>query len=247
MENDRRTYSQPDNIPGIPAYLYRFISARRLKDIILSNRLYVPRRGELNDPFDGKVKLAPHDARKEKDIQDLVDKQMRVLSFSGEETAPTNPLMWSHYADGHRGACLKFDMVIWTRAKVETSGYVLDWVRYSKDRPLVDLAHSNAGQELPGSAFGPLPQNIEPLHRIAFTKHEDWAYEREWRMVCSQRDGKKKIYLSFPQGALAEVVMGLRMPEKERRAIRCLIKGQQQPPLVSEAQEDPTKFRVLAT
>ncbi len=232
--------SKPDNIPR---YLYRFVRFDHLWDIIIFNRLYVPRRIQLNDPFDGVVKLVSRKKRKEKQIQKQVDKRMRILSFSGDDSAPTNPLMWSHYADGHKGVCLQFDMELWRPEDIDRSGYVLGPVRYSQVRPLVNLPGTIAR---PGSAFGLDPRGTtEPLNYIAFTKHKDWCYEQEWRIICSQKDDKEAIYLSFPPEALVEVITGLRMPEQQRKDINNLIEKCNHPALVAEAREDGKAFQII--
>lgn len=218
-----------------------------LRDIIKYHRLYVPRRGQLNDPFDCVVKLSTSDTKKEKEIQSRVDKQIRVLSFSGGDSALTNPLLWSHYADGHKGVCLKFDMNIWHRSAIANAGYVLDSVQYSKKRTLVDLSVISSGQRLAGSAFTYelTADSTEPLERIAFRKHVSWCYEQEWRMICSQKNNKEKIYLGFPPHALVSIIIGLRMSEQNRARIKTLISRYGCSTSVQEAKEDHEAFSLV--
>ena len=128
---------------------------------------YVPSTSQLNDPFEFIVKLDTRDHGKERTIQKNITARARVLSFSGGQDSAKNILMWSHYADSHRGACLQFDTRKWDPRKYRP-GYVVRNVRYSMRRPLVSLSRK-------------AQQNTELLNKIAFTKHKNWYYEQEWR------------------------------------------------------------------
>ena len=84
-----------------------------------------------------------------------------------------NPLMWSHYADEHRGLCVEFDLVDTAFENLRAVDYrrprsikvsdILEWkVRRSK------AAHSL----------------IEETFFVA--KAPQWRYEREWRDVATE-------------------------------------------------------------
>lgn len=87
------------------------------------------------------------------------------------------PLMWSHYADEHRGVCIEYDM----------SDHVfegLEPVDYRKPRSirvsdLVDwkINRSDSAEQ-------------EILRTFYFAKAPQWRYEREWRDIrsCSGAD-----------------------------------------------------------
>ncbi len=214
----------------IPRYLYRFVRMERLHDILRFQHLYTPRTSELNDPFEGIVKLRSRNARQENKIQKRVDTQARILSFASGRNAPGHPLMWAHYADGHRGACLKFHMNEWCKAG-DLQGWVIRKVRYSIERPLLDLS-------------GTEQDTTDTLNRIAFTKHKNWRYENEWRMVCSAKVDCT-IYLRFPPKALAEVILGLRASNAEKAAARECIRHYFPDTLIREGGCDETSFRVV--
>ena len=235
-----------------PRYLYRFVRYDRLCGIITSSRLYVPPVTKLNDPFEGIVKLVPGHREKEtqelEKIQARVNHQMCELSFSGAEDAVFNPLLWSHYADGHRGACLKFDMQVWAQDYYPSSsppGYVLWPVNYQMERPLVDFEKAeNDNARLTGFMPNNAQANTDPLKNIAFTKHKLWGYEQEWRMMCSRTDKEAAIYLTFPPEVLTEIILGSQMPEERRQDIWCLVKGLGRSTQVCESQLDDKVFRI---
>ncbi len=104
---------------------------------------------------------------------------------------PDNLLMWSHYADGHRGFCLCFD------CENSFFGRAND-VKYIKIYP-----------ELIGPDY---PDN-EWITAMVFSKSEEWKYEREWRIVKIGGGGQSHEY---PEGALKKVFFGCQMKEKHK-------------------------------
>jgi hypothetical protein len=96
----------------------------------------------------------------------------KVCSFSAEKDSL---LMWSHYADHHKGFCIEYD--------IESLGSQhffrrnLYPVVYSEEiydlRPFVESLASGPRKE-----FKPLIPLVAMLH-----KFEGWEYEREWRLM----------------------------------------------------------------
>lgn len=77
-------------------------------DILMNERLYAAEFVKLNDPMEGLFRYDPNVA----DLNLLnriveVKKQLRICSLS--ET-PDNHLMWSYYANGHRGICIEVEL-----------------------------------------------------------------------------------------------------------------------------------------
>lgn len=97
-----------------------------------------------------------------------------------------NPLLWSHYADKHRGICLGF--------KVDER--ILRRVTYVRDRSPLKL-----------------PLTKETADLLLWTKYWDWRYEKEWRswlQLDEREDGHYFYHLnSQPQLLrLCEVIVG---------------------------------------
>ena len=70
-------------------------------------------------------------------------------------------LMWSHYADFHRGVCLEFDGA----AKLMQHAFP---VSYSKERPSIHMIRDS---------------NETAMEKSLRTKSDHWKYEREWRLL----------------------------------------------------------------
>jgi len=95
-------------------------------------------------------------------------------------------LMWGHYADGHRGFCLQFDTAEDPMFERATE------VHYSRDLPTVSIQDSLG------------TPNPELITKVLATKHEDWSYEREWRVIHQESN---KAYYHRAE-ALSAVYLG---------------------------------------
>ncbi len=85
-----------------------------------------------------------------------------------------NVVMWSHYADLHQGVVLQLQCI----DEIDNTLLAARKVEYSLELPSfpsleIYLKHLT-GEE---------PIDFAPLSwKIAFTKHKDWSYEKEWRV-----------------------------------------------------------------
>jgi hypothetical protein len=129
---------------------------------------------------------------------------------------PDNILMWSHYADSHRGFCLEhdrsednplgsssLDMTEWG-TEVEREMQWTKKVSYASAYPticILDLLTAT---------------NWRALHLFLLTKSVDWAYEEEWRLTGYP--GGRNV----PNpGRIKSVIFGMRMvPEHREQLIR---------------------------
>jgi hypothetical protein len=131
-------------------------------------------------------------------------RQVGILSLSERRD---NPLMWAHYADGHRGFVVGFDAAHpYFQDSDGMFGKPLK-VRYCTSRPTLSS----------------LEQDVENLY---LTKSIDWAYEQEWRVLRRLADGLRPVrevsglfrdlpqphFFAFPPAAVKEVILGEGMP-----------------------------------
>lgn len=140
--------------------LYHFLNEQYGLDNIRKRRLKVARINELNDPFE----FAGVDFT-EKQLRDAFRKMKREISQSSGllcfSTKWSNPVMWSHYADRHRGLCLGFDV-----ADVSVGP-----VSYSGQRLAVEIENLSSPHDL----------SVDYVRKILFTKYAHWQYENEYR------------------------------------------------------------------
>lgn len=117
---------------------------------------------------------------------------------------PDDMLLWSHYADGHRGYCLEFDtsQEPFSRAKS---------VEYRKDVPRispVDLLEDVVGPE-------------QVVRAMMLTKDSCWSYEHEWRILHQQPD----VAYTYPHQLLTGVYLGASMSAQHRSVVGQLLVG----------------------
>jgi hypothetical protein len=183
--------------------VYHLLSAKYALADLMQRRIKVAEFSELNDPFELlSVELVNRAARQRFTAwrRDVLE-NYGVLCFSRNWK---NPVLWSHYADRHRGMCLGF----------EVPDTPLHSVTYLTNRaPLDDLL-----QRLTKSSAPP-----EPLFRAKF---EHWRYENEVRRILPLNQALKLgNHYFWPFGAdltLTEVVVGPRCSVSRAHVQRAL-------------------------
>jgi hypothetical protein len=130
---------------------------------------------------------------------------------------PDNLLMWTHYADHHRGVVIEFDTThdfFNRRLGPQDDFRHFRKVIYTQDRPNVFLADSDAVD-------------------FFYFKSKEWEYEQEWRLIvplgdCSQRIEQPLGYpiclFNIPPECVHGVIIGCRMPEPQKFALAKLVR-----------------------
>lgn len=172
--------------------LYYFTSAQFGLENIEKRRIKIARIKDLNDPYEFiPVHLPTREQRKGmREMKRLADQEYGIVCFT---TNWEHPMMWSHYADRHRGMCLGFDTA--------TARPVIP-IEYTPN--LLAAKHFQRYQI----------DDMSPVDymRTWFVKYEAWNYEAEHRMVFNLREehqiGELYFHKFEPALRLAEVVVG---------------------------------------
>jgi hypothetical protein len=133
--------------------VYHFLSADHALEDVEKRRIKISEIDQLNDPFelwcvsqdDEQIRTALREYKKE------ISERFGLICFCEDWY---NPLLWSHYADKHRGMCLGFEL---------------------DDQRLRAVKYVEARQNLR------MPPTKESADELLFTKYRDWQYEKEWR------------------------------------------------------------------
>lgn len=105
------------------------------------------------------------------------------------------PLMWSHYAASHTGVCVEWAIAPMAFARAESNLHLAQYpVSYTTQLPTICLS------EL---LFAP----HQVLPNFLATKHADWAYEKEWRLV--NFEGKAKNIAMPAHMQISALILGL--------------------------------------
>jgi len=131
------------------------------------SRLKVARIHDLNDPFElfGSALPDRETRRKLHALKDWAAEKYGILCFS---RSWRNPVLWSHYADRHRGVALEFCV----------HDDDISPVNYTPKRVLLDVA-----QALKRGTF-----SEDEALSLATTKFKHWKYEDEVRVFCALAD-----------------------------------------------------------
>jgi len=137
----------------------------------------------------------------------------RILCFS---EVYDHPLMWSHYADSHKGVVLGFQSVdsssIWNVSQPVTY----------QDSPPMWASRDEWVSILTGQANLDL---TSVFTKYACTKTPEWAYEKEWRIISFCRKGETGHYsdYGFNPRELKSVYLGCDIPKEEADEIALLL------------------------
>lgn len=209
---------------------YRCGVGTRLKHYFLEKLLtkqYLLRKvlGEAIDELKNKGEKADKSALYNKykkcaveSMLEAYDKEIAVCSFSALNN---NMLMWTHYADQHRGICIAYrseDLI------KNSLGFMFPMV-YNHPAFYDDLLNYDK------PVFGLFDCRDYYIRRFLF-KSQEWEYEKEWRALldtaenCATFNADTRGFLS-PKLQPASVYVGNNMAEddKEFIKIQCESKG----------------------
>ena len=205
--------------------IFKFRAFNKDSIKILENReLWFARPDSLNDPFECPFEpdqlflglsqfdsLEPNIKEKAKTIALNTFNSMGICAFS---RARKNQLMWSHYANEHKGFCIGFNEDLLTQNNEQIRA--ID-VEYQSKLPRSQILKSF---NMPDENSIESKIDRTAYNSIIGTKYTYWKYERERRLVIP-----KSKALSFSSKAVVSIAFGLRMPETNKKALRKLLDG----------------------
>lgn len=138
-------------------------------------------------------------------------------------------LMWSHYADSHKGFCLGFKTDSEPFSKTDSKPHSgARRVNYLSEVPAVN----------PASLI--LDDIEDAFEAMIVTKYQCWDYEKEWRLFHMEAD----TAYGYAAGTLDSVYFGMSMPESQQFVIGKLLDGTGTK--FYRMERDPVKFSVRA-
>lgn len=124
-----------------------------------------------------------------------------------------NALMWSHYADGHKGVCLYYEIPAIFIVNPANGMFGYSPVTYGDDALFDWLVATNELQ-----ALSALDAAIHIMKRALTVKGKDWLYEEEARLIRPAR-GTMKIKPEF----LKQICFGMRTSDEHRARMRAIV------------------------
>lgn len=146
--------------------LYRFLDVEFALKSIREKRLRISRIHELNDPFEflGADLSCPEKRSALRTAKQELSRSHGLICFS---KTWTNPVLWGHYADRHRGICLGFEIPDDLPRQVSYVNSRFTW---------------------------PTQMDENFVMRLLFTKFVHWSYEDEYRVYASLNESENGHY-----------------------------------------------------
>lgn len=169
-------------------------------EITLTRLMYQSQRP---DDASAAIKMDTDLARVNAEMKEVMDKNYRVGCLC---TDYKNRLMWSHYADGHKGFCIEYDFSVPCKERGEL--LVLPVV-YSRERPKfpwnVVLAADKNSDAVKSDGARAMIQSL-------VTKDDAWQYEDEWRIITLQSSGIENVKMP----PISCIYVGALCPEEHK-------------------------------
>jgi hypothetical protein len=147
-------------------------------------------------------------------IRDLWQKDVKVFCVS---EVCDHQLMWAHYARDHRGVAIKF----LCDEELNNALCIAKPIKYVERPPTLATLDEFVQAHLFGPPLGPR----DTWDKVFYSKHTDWSYEREWRVVLSGvTPGEPHYLMKLHPREIGAVIFGSKCTEADRTAISALVK-----------------------
>lgn len=178
-------------------------------EIALLILLYIQQKP---DEYEKAVKMDQSFTEIEKKMNQAIDDAVYIVSLS---TDHKNRLMWSHYADNHRGFCIEYDF---GADVLKDDGTIVLPVTYSSIRPKIPYETMLFSEKQTSRNVN--SQNIDERFFFSMlTKDEIWSYEKEWRILIPA----KEEAMNIPAPPVSCIYLGAYCSEENEEKIKALV------------------------
>lgn len=207
--------------------LYKYFSdIRYLKDLLENERIYLISPSHCNDPYESGTVFPYSELERQElanttgrpiSIKPILQSKNTLLYCFSED--PKSIIMWSHYANNHKGFCVEFDF-------------------YTSD--LKDKIHRVIYSDI---------LDTDNYYHSRILKSTVWSYEKEWRMMgtfnspsANQDIEDEKRYLNV-KGIIKKIIIGYNSSEMDIQEINEISnrKGYE----IKYANIDDSEFKII--
>ncbi len=180
-------------------------------EIALISLLYIQQQP---DEYEKAIKMDQSFTEIERRMNQAIDDSVYIVSLC---TDCKNRLMWSHYADNHKGFCVEYDF---GANVLRDDGVIVFPVVYSSIRPKIPY-------ETMLLLNKPILENVSPqkmnerLFLSMLTKDKIWNYEKEWRILLSAQEESMNI----PAPPVSSIYLGACCSKENEEKIKALVQN----------------------
>lgn len=149
-----------------------------------------------------------------------------------------NLLMWSHYANSHRGVCIGYNANLLKNHVIKTISPTDKIIRIFKCKYNSIHPEKKASTEIGNP--------IDYFNRLEI-KYIGWEYEQEWRLTVNQNEPFNQRTIYLPIDVIKEIYLGLRISKANTSNILFELKKQNYNGKIFKAEQDEYEFKLNFT
>lgn len=220
----------------LPKTLYKYTSAKTAFNILSTSQIRFSSPETFNDPFEVSppVKIIGF-SRESKEIlsktnfmksyHGIVETFISYLKLFCLSGTKDSILMWSHYADMHKGVVIGFDTSKDIINKCKKVTYEMGTINIDKTIENRKKLKNN----IPTSDINNL-DNEQYQKALYYHKHRDWNYEQEYRCsypfsekeyqdAIQKKEQTKYAFIQISEDSINSVYLGCKISEEDKLAI----------------------------
>ncbi|MBC6609820.1 DUF2971 domain-containing protein [Hymenobacter sp. BT507] len=191
---------------GVPKTVFKYFGTQNYSlDCLRHKYLYYSSPQDFNDPFDCHTCLVSFKTSKSRYNDEQISrfrKRAKSLGVCCYSRRKDSMLMWSHYADKHKGFCVEFN-----NSNKQGRVAPLD-VNYVDEFISADF-RANAE---------------DAIFNLIYTKSLDWSYEEEMRQIASSLITPQDRKIKLHDDDLKAIYFGVNCEDKVKKEIISIIK-----------------------
>lgn len=157
------------------------------------------------------------------------NENMKNIKASCFSISYNNILMWSHYANNHKGICIGY----LTLDKPFSDALK---VNYYNTTPIIDIKKYFSNGKFKGGKI-----NKDEFRKPILSKYNDWSYEKEWRLL---KDDEHDFYFYHPN-SIKTVYFGCKVSQGDIDSIYNILKQQNENIEYYQMEKDPHDFKII--
>jgi hypothetical protein len=233
MSNYYVLLSQPQSC-YIPTTAYSFRKCTTyLYQALINDKINLTSPYQYNDPIDCPLKEKTDEITKttfkdcvkiacftsntklpyKKDEETELIKNEKKQTISGNEFL--NLLMWPHYADSHKGICIRYNFSSFDLSQINNDNsqkvaFFKD-IEYNNDKLKKEFSHKK-------------PEEGAPINDAFFLKSEVWKYENELRLLYYDVNGKGDYTTIDAPNCIEAIYFGIKCSDEDKKTIHKILK-----------------------
>ncbi|MFM5865717.1 DUF2971 domain-containing protein [Aeromonas caviae] len=172
---------------------------------------------QFNDPYDSKCFFETLDGDRYDSLSDTINRHLKIACMSRD---PHSPIMWAHYSTHHAGYVLGYNLEQGRGEAVEYKDikpfcYSTREIRDAIQIKYPDFSMSELMTVMKNHLLSD-DKYMQYLKDAIFTKHSDWKYEQEYRLINVNMEGISEKYIDVDIGStnVKVIILGYKFDHK---------------------------------